>query len=380
MTVRNLALRALGPTTRRGALALVAAVGLSAAGASSAIASSIRHASAHKASLTNITVVNSASGTPDPVFAQVFLAQTLGYFKKVGINMIADEPGGTLVPTVVVANTGDIGWAGAAIPLDLTNENEQMIDLYAPVGGGLAAWMTSTSKSITSPSQCTTVVTSAPPATTYAWALVEKSLFKANWTFTTAATQAILENEAASGQYSCAVGAVTVLDPAVFAGQEHWIFQPDIKKQRPPGWPATTDETTVFASPATLAMYGPTTMTHFMEAVISAGDAEKNMTDLQIAKSILKYTPSTTIETAPVMASVLSYAKGFNDPGKGFISPTTWSNGLTFFADGGNTFINPASPTWSYANNVNMTYYNAALKALKKHPLYVPPKPTKKKK
>jgi len=51
---------------------------------------------------------------------------------------------------------------------------------------------------------------------------------------------------------------------------------------------------------------------------------------------------------------------GYVAPNEGLIPESGWAQAQSIFHDGGLTFVDPADPTYSYANVVDMSYYNAA--------------------
>jgi hypothetical protein len=327
-------------------------------------ASSSAKGKAKPPKVTDITV-----GTSDPAGGASLLANlanAYGWFKKYHLDVTVQAFGASLAAGVE-SGQAQIYEASPASSFPTVAAGTDPVLLYGEAGGGYGGPVAAANPAITSVSQCTSVATGVVGTTGYAWAVDDKTLFHANYTITNFALSTGEAAAVISGQDTCAIIGYSAVAAAVAAGQLHYIVDPRDKSSRPANWPLVTEGSFYSTTPA-LKSLGKTVVTEFMEAIQQTVVHDlkgQTLSELATAEKTQPFYGAASFNT---IDETLNDWLPFAAPNGGLINSALWTSDDAFYANGGlsTTASMSATPTgeWSYGSRVNMSYVEAADKAL----------------
>jgi ABC-type nitrate/sulfonate/bicarbonate transport system substrate-binding protein len=207
---------------------------------------------------------------------------------------------------------------------------------------------------------CKRVGALGPPSTAWHWAkIVQAKGHYTNWDIIpvnsgTAQTAALV-----SGQIDCSFATYATHNAQVDAGQAHFLINPENPKTIPKGVNANVVGTGVLTTDDWLK-------SHHDLAVRLIKALDKGRKDLfglpptQVAQMLSQNTMFAGFDI-PTMADALVHSKPVMTPFDGYVPRSNWRAIQAYMIQGGEDWLNPADPKWSYDNFVDMSYYFEAL-------------------
>jgi hypothetical protein len=327
--------------------------------------------------VTDITIGTSDPGGGASLLAN--LANANGWFTKYHLDVKVQAFGATLA-AAVQSGEAQMYEASPASEFPTVAAGTDPVLLYGEAGGGYGGPIAAANPAITSVSQCTSVATGVVGTTGYAWAVQDKTLFNASYSITSFGLVAGIPAALETGQDNCAVIGYSAVAAAVAAGQLHYIVDPRDKSERPSDWPLVT-EGSFYSTASALKSLGKTAVTEFIEAIQQTVVHDLRGQTLSKLATEEKTQPFYAAASFNAVDETLNAWLPFAAPDGGVINSALWAADDAFYANGGlsSTASMSATPTgvWSYASRVNMSYLEAADKALGLNPTTLKPSKSK---
>jgi ABC-type nitrate/sulfonate/bicarbonate transport system substrate-binding protein len=296
------------------------------------------------------------TGAIDPAFTQFWTAVVNGYFDKEGLDLSYKVVGSNVV-TTIVAGQADIAMIGAASAFIPVNQGIETTVLYSHSGGGSSGFAFGVPK-IQSINDCTRVAAFSLGSAGYAWAIFEKALYKGKWDIVGMDVPTAIA-AISSGNVDCAIGNYGTFGQLLQQGKLKLLVDPRNKASLPKSFPLDTSEGAIFGLKTTVQKrHGA--IQRFLRAMSRALSDIKKETSAQLASTIRK-SPDFQPFNETALASTIDVLKPFFSPLDGYVPKSGWGQTMTFYKEGGLTYIDPADPKWSYERRVDMSDYEKAI-------------------
>jgi ABC-type nitrate/sulfonate/bicarbonate transport system substrate-binding protein len=335
-------------------LAIAGAIGYGAV-ASGATAAGNRLPARASAASTTITIALSAVL---PAYAPLYDAMLRGYFSRAHLNVVIDYVGGANTVGTVVSGRADLAIQGSTSALAAVNSGVNTEMIYSFTGAG-AAGSVYASNSIASIQDCKTMAVAGPATAYYAWAQLEQKLLGGKWTIAVVGSPTTVVAEVESGQADCGV-----MDPGGFntlleSKQVHLVLdttKPATLPESMQKFMGNDSEATIWGLPANLAQKRSAVVAFLKAFHRGVVDVETNsgLSEAQLIQQVSVYK---AYDLQSLALNLQQYRAYWDRPCNGYFPSTSWANSVTFFQDGGATYVNPQLPQWSWASRVDMSYY-----------------------
>jgi ABC-type nitrate/sulfonate/bicarbonate transport system substrate-binding protein len=299
-------------------------------------------------------VIGSASAD----HAVEYVAKLQGYFEKLGLDVNIKPVGASNVITSLVAGQADVGVvASTGSALAPVSSGKQTTVIYNNYGGGVTGYIFG-KPGVNSVSDCHKVGSLGLGSAPYAWATVDKVIFKNNWSVTPFGDQSTLTTALTGGSYDCAVATYGVFSALVNQGKVHVLFDPRVKSSIPKTFPPTLVEAAIYGLKNDLQAKRQQVVEFLRGYAQGLGYVDAH-SSTQVA-TLMK--TDSDFSTTPLadLADGISGVKPFFSPHGGYVTPKEWRNTLNFYGGGGLSFINN-NPEWGFDQRVDMSYLNAAI-------------------
>ncbi len=291
--------------------------------------------------------------------ALVYVAQEAGYYKEFGVDVKINIVG-SAIATSITSGQADIGASGGSQAFAITNQGKPTKQLYWSLGNRAAGFVIA-KPSITSVNQCKTWITSVPGGSAYGWAAAYKKAYNATYDITGSADQTLGQNGVATGQFDCSNNTFGQLNPSVVAGKTHFIVDPRDANSLPANVKALNNLDTSYYALTSAIQDKRESLVRFFKAINKAVNYMRTTPPDQIAALLLQNTNWQTY-TKDVLAAALQNIMFALAPNDGNIASSQWNEIVTFNQGAGLTYLSTTDPKWSYENNVDMSYLDAAKK------------------
>ncbi len=345
---------------------LAVPVVLAACGSSSAVPKSSTSSSS-PAPPPTLTVAIASNTT---LYGSAWIAQAKGLFTKndVNVHLLTNTETGTAA--LVTSGQADIALFTTAFPLELAHEGQDAVIIYNTTNTVVPAVISPPSiKSLAQLQSLSSCRMNTPSVGSvfYGSALAFKSYYHINCSIVPLSTVTVQVPGVTSGQYQASLVIADAAEPAVLAGKANLIVNP---------LNLTVGERTAFepygAYPSLVAFGIKSTLdanrvavTRFVKALYEAGavigsDSASQLGALTVTQ-LSSELPGLTQQSATYSwsASKQSIPLGAT---RGYISAALWQKTLLGVASWGLSNFTPSSASNSYAERVDMSFYNAAVK------------------
>jgi ABC-type nitrate/sulfonate/bicarbonate transport system substrate-binding protein len=212
---------------------------------------------------------------------------------------------------------------------------------------------------ITSITQCKSVATGAPGTNALAATVLSQRLFKTKWTTIPLTDPSAFGPTIISGRADCGIGPNILYVSSVMQGKLHVIFNSADKSELPAGWPGGTMQV-IGGLTSDISTKGPV-IAKFLKVYLAAIKDFIATPSADEAATLIAGGNGWEGLSPAVLTSEINAQKPAMAPNNGYVTPAEWQAMLSFQANGGLSIVNPSDSKWSYANLVNMSYYDQGL-------------------
>jgi ABC-type nitrate/sulfonate/bicarbonate transport system substrate-binding protein len=296
-----------------------------------------------------------AIGSLDPSQEALYVANISGYFAAENLSVSITRNISSIPP--VLSGQADIGSFGPAMALQPVRDGKDTSIILAHAGNGIAGFVVG-SPQVNDITHCGRMSTLPVGTSVYAWTILYKKLFRAGFAVANLGDAASAIATVVSGQSDCAVIPLTNALTAISSGKLHLIFDPRVAGELPSGFPKAVPEGVEWGLTNNLKQKR-TAVVKFERAILRAVAFIKNSSATDIA-TILRKDPAWQTYTQEQLSQALDAIKAFEFPNDGYIGASSWPETIDFLYQGGQTYLVPSDPKWSYDQRVDMSYYTAA--------------------
>jgi NitT/TauT family transport system substrate-binding protein len=326
---------------------------LAACSSSSSAPSSVSGGTSSSAQLTNFTAIAGGVGVN---LADLWVAQSKGYYKDEGLNVTLVIGAANTVP-LVVGGRGEVASSGVSSALPPVAQGVQTSMIYAQTSATVSAFVVGNAE-VKTINDCKTVATNAVGTGAYAYAVAYKQITHANYQLIPIGDPTQVATTLIANRADCGISSYDFLLPSLSHGF-HVVVNPTDPSTRPVGfiqagagqglWGVSTNLT---KDRAEVVKY--LTAIHMADQWMAQASPNEIATELRMNKD-WQAIPAATI------AAEVGVVKSLYAPYGGQIPPDTWASDIKYFGFVISDF-NPDAPQWSYGQRVDMSYLNAATK------------------
>ena len=306
------------------------------------------------------------------VFAQPFVAQSQGFFRKAGLTVNLQYNTGAATLNNVASGQSDLGMSGTAGPLLMARQGRLTTIVYTHAAGASGGVLVG-GKSVTSIQQINgkRIGTLGIGTSTYGFATIYKRKFNLNSDIVPYADNPTIAAALASDQIGAATGAYDNYASLIASGNAHILVDTRTRKQRVAAG--------LGPDYAEGAVYGlrdnikdkERAVVAYVWALEQARHWIKDHTDQQVANELRKNPAFAELFSPEVALNSVKAARGYIAPTGGRIPAATWATGaLDFYAQWGIPGFSASDPLFKYSERVNMGYLNRALRRDANYKLY----------
>lgn len=299
------------------------------------------------------------AGAVDPSLAVVWFARIEGYFEKHSLDVSITSGGGNTI-NLIVAKQADIALYSAPAAFTPIRNGLATSIIYGTLSGAAGDFVVGT-PDVKSVHDCTRMATFSPGSNTYAWAVKNKALYGANYGIQTFADFPTLLAALSSGNADCSTAVLSAFTGLMESGEVHLIVDPRDPSTLPDEFPEEFVANAFWGLKDHLRAERDAVL-DFIRAVHEAFTAMKKMTPGQVAER-LRTDSDWRAQSKETIEGGYADVADFFQPNDGYMVKTAFDNSAQFYKDGGLDFINPDDPAYSYANVVDMSFYDEALGA-----------------
>jgi ABC-type nitrate/sulfonate/bicarbonate transport system substrate-binding protein len=255
--------------------------------------------------------------------------------------------------TAVVSGDADLGLIGAGAPLTPVRDGKETTIVYNNVGNGIVRL--AGTEGIVTPNDCTRVGSFAEGSALFAWAMLLKQDFDADYDIVPFTDNASMAAAAVAGSIDCLVGVATSLQAGLDNGDFHIIVDPRDRSTLPPDTvvPEDLSEGVIWGMKDNLAEKRDT-MVRFVRAYHKALEQSRTGDPLELAMMLRENNEGfATLGDDAAIASLIEQVQYSFAPNEGAFDERTWNDVLNFFIIGGLDFIDPADEKWSLEQRVD---------------------------
>jgi ABC-type nitrate/sulfonate/bicarbonate transport system substrate-binding protein len=309
--------------------------------------------------------------TLDPAFAPLYLAQTMGAFARVNLDVkIVVAGSATQLPLLVSGGT-DIAMLNAAAVLGarLKGADLTMIHNFATNSGG--AYLVAAKPGIKTIKDCTRTGTLAVLSTVYNNTVRYKKDSGASYSIVLFSDYGTLTAALLSGNVDCAVESFAAILTSINSGSVHLIVDPRVPSTVP-GYKAGAPSPYASNLGATIVgvqshlKENRSKIVRFLRALQSIIPVLRTSSNARIAGLLKQSSDFDLLSRDSISQAFAAYRSSPywlpETPTKpaGYLPSSVFEDSLAYFKDGGLTG-DLSSPVVSYANSVDMSYYKEAV-------------------
>jgi NMT1/THI5 like len=303
--------------------------------------------------LDNFTVALAGVGVN---LADMWIAQTKGFYTAVGLNVNLEQVNSNVV-ALVTGGRADIASSGLSSSLAPVTSGVQTTMVYAQTSATVSAFVAGASN-VKSIKDCKTVATNAVGSATYAYTLLYAHITGAKFQVIPVSNPSALASTLTSGHANCGISSYDFLRAALTNGF-HLIVNPEVASTRPPG---------LITAGAGQGVWGVrdhliqkrADVVKFLTAVRMADKWMASASPEAIATQLRKSSDWQDIPAATISDEVKTI-KSLYAPNDGAIPQDSWQSDIAYFGYVISDF-NGSDPQWSYSQRVDMSYLNAVPK------------------
>src|SRR5688572_1740436 len=288
----------------------------------------------------------------------VYIAKAEGYFDQLQLPVtILDNTGPNLL-NLVVSGQADIGYGGLPTAFLPVPEGKPTSILFTYQGNGAGGFVVG-AKNIKSLDQVKRMGAGVPGTSTFGYCAWYKASLKA--AFDCVPMESAARRAAVlSGQIDAALDVYAQLVDPIAKGDLNILIDTRDAAVRKKYIGDDFGETAIFALTDVIKQKSDS-FVRFMRGIGMALQFADTKSDDEIAASLKKLKTFETFTPAQLAAQEKGYRQ-FNHPNKGYITEENWNFALTQYAGWGlGAAFDAKSPTYSYAQRVDMSYYDRGI-------------------
>lgn len=288
-------------------------------------------------------------------YAPVFWAADKGYFAKAGLDVKVTNLAAGTIPALV-AGRADLTSASLGTFLGVQNQGKAVKVIYETDTAPQV--VVAADSKITSPAQCKSMATSTLGSNVRAMTVLAEQVYNVKWNLVELTTADTFAPTVISGRSDCAMGTSTFFAQAEAQGKLHTIFDSGKASSLPAGWPTAGGPMGTIGGLASDLTAKADAIAVFLKAYDTAVQDFLTTASSDIAKTLIAGKGGWETNQADALAADIDASKEAMRPNAGYITTDSWTPTLTYFVNGGLTFVNPSDPKWSYGSIVDMSYYD----------------------
>jgi ABC-type nitrate/sulfonate/bicarbonate transport system substrate-binding protein len=300
----------------------------------------------------------------DPLFSQIYVAQTQGFFRKAGVKVTVVDAAGNVV-TDVVSGQVDIGSNAPSVPLEAVANGADLKVIYANLTGNGSSFLAA-APSVTAVSQCTSMGAGPVGSQTYIQAGLDAKKAGITANVTPYSDYPTMVASLISGQIKCADATYALFASAVQAGTLHLLVDPRKPSTMPPGTSTSgLPIGSLFASAATIQKKRAA-LVDFLKGeqralkYLHTASANAVAADLKHLTDFAQETKAQLAAQVAVDQKVQVYG-----PNGGLITKATWKAALAYLNRAGTSF-NASTGVAAFGSRVDMSLLKLANAATSK--------------
>jgi ABC-type nitrate/sulfonate/bicarbonate transport system substrate-binding protein len=305
----------------------------------------------------NITFVESVPTVAAP---QVTLAQQLGIFKQVGLN-VSHQYVGANIASEVVSGRAQIGNLGAAGIVSIAQQGKPTTAIWASLGNAIAGMLV-TRKGIDSIAQLKAMPSCKLSGLTagtsnYGWGASYIKQLGLHCTHVSYNSDPAIVASCVTGQADACTGLADEYAPLAAEGKVNILV--DTRKPADRAkyiGPSFSD--VVYWGMTSWIKSNPEAVDRFVKAMNLVDQALKTDSVAKLANAIHSDSHFATQSVADIETDLNNDRAYINTPESGYISEANWNTGLKQEANWGIQDFNPSAEVSSYKARVNMSYYD----------------------
>jgi ABC-type nitrate/sulfonate/bicarbonate transport system substrate-binding protein len=300
--------------------------------------------------------LNVIAGTVEPGRIIEYVAILNGYYAAEGLDVEFKIVGANNVVNLIVSGAADL--ANIAVPNALApvRDGKETVIIQGATGNGASGFFSgNVSKGITDYSQCKRITTFTAGSAAYAWAALYKKVLNLQGELVQLGDVAALQPSILSGQSDCGSTGGNVVTEGLRSGALRLLIDP--RAGLPAAVPKNVLEQATFGLKDNLKAKRSAVI-KYLKASQRAAQAIAGMSNAELAALLVKDPDWQAIGVTNAIAQ-LELNRFSVRPNNGYIESGIWSTELDWVRYGSPFVDNDAK--WSFANRVDMSYYEEAL-------------------
>jgi NitT/TauT family transport system substrate-binding protein len=297
-----------------------------------------------------------AVGSPSVFYGQAYLAQSLGYFDELGLEVEIVVAGSNQL-TMLVAEQVDLmmaGMGGALLPVE---EGKDTKVIYGFLGNGGAGMLVGT-EGITDPSELTRVGTLQVGGSPYGYASFYKDSLGLDYEIVNFADNGLVNAALSSGSVDGAVSSYQALLPLIDEGTIDILIDPRDPDVRAEIIGADIPEAGVAGLAETLEAKRASVV-QFIKAFGMVRDFYESSTPAEIAAA-LHESPDLQTNTVEQLEAQYNASEASLVPAEGYITESDWEAALNIYGYWG-LDADLTQPEFEYSDRVDMSFYEEGI-------------------
>jgi len=288
----------------------------------------------------------------------VYIAKSEGYFDQLQLPVtIMDNTGPNLL-NLVVSGQADVGYGGLPTAFLPVPEGKPTSILFTYQGNGAGGFVVG-AKNIKSLDQVKRLGAGVPGTSTFGYCNWYKQSLKASFDCVPMESAA-RRSAVLSGQIDAALDVYAQLVDPIARGDLNVLIDTRDAAVRKKYIGDDFGETAIFALTDVIKAKSDS-FVRFMRAIGMAMKFADTKSDDEIAATLKKLKTFETFTVAQLAAQEKGYRQ-FNHPNQGYITEANWTFALQQYAGWGlGAAFDPKSPTYSYAQRVDMSFYDRGI-------------------
>lgn len=297
-----------------------------------------------------------AIGSPSVFYGQAYLADTLGYYDELGIEVEIVVAGANQL-TMLVAEQVDLMMAGMGGALVAVDDGMETKVIYGFLGNGGAGMLVG-AEGITDPSQLTRVGTLQVGGSPYGYASFYKASLGLDYDIVNFGDNGLVNAALSSGSIDGAVSSYQALLPLLNEGSLNILIDPRDAEVRREIIGADIPEAGVVGLEDTLEEKRES-VTRFLQALDMVREFYESSTPAEIAEA-LRQSPDLETNTVEQLEQAYIASETSLVPAGGYISESDWEAALRIYSYWG-LAVDVADPAFTHSERIDMSFYEAGI-------------------
>ncbi len=298
--------------------------------------------------------INVGIGGPDPIFSPLFIADQKGWFKQQNLDVNIALTGVETIPNFI-ADQVDIAVYSLNAAQTIASRGIGVSVIYG-AGGAAASAFVGGRRGINSITDCKTFSTYQKGSAVYAYANMDRALYKANYTIAPLTQLTVIGSQIATGQVDCGNSTYVALSPFLASGQIKLLADPEAKIGLPSGW-VNALGSVVMGKPDYLKAHR-SAIVRFLKAYTQAENFMLDRANVDQIANMLTRSPIFAASTPASLQLAVQHTVFNMAPCGAYVSEATWPDQLAYLAQSGQDI---SGTQYSYAKMVDMSFYDAAV-------------------